>query len=113
MARLLATADAFIAPSRQDNLPNTVLEATACGLPSVAFRIGGMPDMIEHEVTGYLARPFDVHDLAKGLAWVLSDRARLRSLKEAARRKAEHEFGSDRQAERMLAIYEEAMRASC
>ena len=113
MARLLATADAFIAPSRQDNLPNTVLEATACGLPSVAFRIGGMPDMIEHEVTGYLARPFDVDDLAKGLAWMLSDRTRLRSLKEAARHKAEHEFGSDRQADRMLAIYEDAMSGRC
>ena len=80
---------------------------------SVAFRIGGMPDMIEHEVTGYLAHPFDVDDLARGLAWVLSDRGRLRSLKEAARRKAEQEFGSDRQAERMLAIYEDAMSGKC
>lgn len=109
MARLLADADVFVATSRLDNLPNTVMEATACGVPTVAFRIGGMPDMIEHEATGYLARAFDVSDLADGIAWILAEEGRLGALKAAARRKAEREFGSNLQAERMLAIYERAM----
>lgn len=112
MASLLANADVFVATSRLDNLPNTVMEATACGVPTVAFRIGGMPDMIEHQVTGYLARAFEVTDLADGISWVLADDARLRALKAAARVKAEREFGSDLQAERMLAIYEQATAAS-
>lgn len=111
MANLLADADVFVATSRLDNLPNTVMEATACGVPTVAFRIGGMPDMIEHEVTGYLAHPFDVNDLASGISWVLADEARLSLLKAAARRKAEQEFGSALQTTRMLAIYEQAMHS--
>ena len=109
MAKLLADADVFVSTSRLDNLPNTVLEATACGVPTVAFNIGGMPDMIDHQTTGYLARAFDVNDLADGLSWVLADESRLSALKTAARMKAERDFGSDLQAERMLAIYERAM----
>jgi len=109
MAGLLADADVFVATSRLDNLPNTVMEATACGVPTVSFRIGGMPDMIEHEATGYLAQPFDVSDLAGGISWVLTDEARLKRLKSAARKKAEQEFGNALQADRMMAIYERAM----
>jgi glycosyltransferase involved in cell wall biosynthesis len=110
MARVFGEADLFVATSRLDNLPNTVMEATACGIPTVAFRIGGMPDMIEHQRTGYLAQPFDADDLAAGISWALEDETRLRALKAAARSKAEREFGSDLQAERMLAIYDRAMR---
>jgi glycosyltransferase involved in cell wall biosynthesis len=110
MARLFGQADLFVATSRLDNLPNTVMEATACGIPTVAFRIGGMPDMIEHQRTGYLARAFDAADLAAGISWALEDESRLRALKEAARGKAEREFGSGLQAARMLAIYDRAMR---
>jgi len=113
MATLLADADVFVATSRLDNLPNTVMEATACGLPTVAFRIGGMPDMIEHQATGYLARPFEVADLADGIFWVLANGARLEALKSAARSKAEREFGSALQAERMLSIYERAIINDC
>jgi glycosyltransferase involved in cell wall biosynthesis len=111
MAKLLADSDVFVSTSRLDNLPNTVMEATACGVPTVAFNIGGMPDMIDHQTTGYLARAFDVNDLADGLSWVLADESRLSALKTAARMKAERDFGSDLQAERMLAIYERAIRS--
>lgn len=109
MADVLGEADVFVAPSRLDNLPNTVMEATSCGVPTVAFRIGGMPDMIDHQETGYLADPFDVDDLARGIGWVLADDGRLAALKTAARRKAEAEFGSRLQAERMLQVYENAV----
>jgi glycosyltransferase involved in cell wall biosynthesis len=64
-------ADAHLVPSRIDNLPNTVGEAMCCGLPSVGFRIGGLPDLIDHRRTGYLAEPFDVNDFAAGIHWVL------------------------------------------
>ncbi len=49
-----AAADVFVAPSLEDNLPNGVMEAMSCGTPCVAFDIGGMPDMIEHERTDSL-----------------------------------------------------------
>ncbi|SRR5579862_205238 len=65
-------ADVFVAPSLQENLPNTVLEALSCGTPCVAFAIGGMPDLIVHQENGFLAEPFDAQALARGIAWVLS-----------------------------------------
>src|SRR5690606_32116939 len=54
LALLYSCADVFVAPSVQDNLPNTVMEALCCGVPCVAFSIGGMPDMISHQQNGYL-----------------------------------------------------------
>jgi FkbM family methyltransferase len=84
---LYNAADVLVAPSRIDNLPNTVAEATASGLPSVAFRVGGLPDLITHRRSGYLAEPFDVEDLAAGITWVLAqERGELsRAVSEQAR----------------------------
>ena len=63
---LYAAADVFAAPSLQDNLPNTVMEAAACGLPTVAFDIGGMRDLVRHRETGWLAPPRDAVHVAFG-----------------------------------------------
>jgi glycosyltransferase involved in cell wall biosynthesis len=70
---LYCAADALVIPSRQDNLPNTGLEAMACGTPVVAFNTGGMADIVTHKATGYLAEPFSTDDLAHGISWVLSE----------------------------------------
>ena len=67
-------ADVMVLPTEADNLPNTIQEATACGTPCVGFKVGGMPDMIKHKETGYLANPFDTQDLATGIDWVLKNR---------------------------------------
>jgi len=105
-------ADAFIAPSVQDNLPNTVMEAMACGTPCIAFDIGGMPDMIDHRINGYLAKPFDVDDLAGGIAWLLEDETRLGDLSRAARDKVAREYSLRFIAARYLDIYREATEQS-
>jgi glycosyltransferase involved in cell wall biosynthesis len=109
LAIAYSAADVFIAPSLQDNLPNTVLEAIACGTPCVAFEIGGMPDMIEHQQNGYLARPFVTEDLAQGVAWVLEDHARLQTLAHHARQKALQEFALKIQAYRYQNLYQEIL----
>lgn len=70
LAAAYAAADVFCSPSLEENMANTVLEALSCGVPVVAFRIGGMPDMIEHGVNGLLAKPLDDEDLALALARV-------------------------------------------
>ena len=88
LSLLYAAVDVMVVPSRQDNLPNTVVESLACGTPVVAFHIGGMPDMITHQINGYLAKSFDVSDLAAGINWVLSDRNRYKALCIKAREKA-------------------------
>jgi glycosyltransferase involved in cell wall biosynthesis len=104
LARLYAAADVFVAPSRQDNLPNTVLEAVACGTPCVAFDTGGLRDLIDTRATGWLAKPFDTEDLARGIAWVLAH-PRATELSAAVRLKAERELGTELHAKRMLALY--------
>lgn len=104
-----AAADVFVAPSVQDNLPNTVMEAMACGTPCVAFRIGGMPDMVDHGSNGYLARPFDPGDLAEGIRRLMTDEARRTAFGEAARRRCEKDFSASRTAEAYLSLYSELL----
>jgi len=58
----------------------------------VAFNIGGMPDLIEHQQNGYLAKPFESLDLARGIHWVLENKERWNRLSKRAREKVEAEF---------------------
>ncbi len=71
MAEIYNCADVMCVPSRMDNLPNTAVEAQSCGLPVVAFDVGGLRDIVEHSETGYLAKPYDVDDFARGVESVL------------------------------------------
>ena len=72
--RLLYSAvDILIVPSRKEAFGQTASEAQACGTPVVAFKIGGLSDIVKHKHTGYLAEPFDTLDLAKGIKWILSN----------------------------------------
>ncbi len=107
LALVYAAADVFVSPSTQDNLSNTVVEAIACGIPCVAFNVGGMPDIIEHQQNGYLAQPYKVEDFARGIAWVLENRERYRKLSDRAREKAEQEFALEIQARRYLSLFTE------
>lgn len=66
-----SAADVFVAPSRQDNLPNTVVEAAACGLPIAAFDTGGMSDIVSDGEIGVLAPAFNTVALADGIARLL------------------------------------------
>jgi glycosyltransferase involved in cell wall biosynthesis len=64
--------DVYVTPTLADNLPQTCLEAMACGVPIVGFNVGGIPDMIEHEITGYLSKYRDSNDLVKGINYILT-----------------------------------------
>ncbi|HHH35321.1 MAG TPA: glycosyltransferase, partial [Gammaproteobacteria bacterium] len=109
LVTLYSAADVFVAPSRQDNLPNTVMEALACGTACAAFDIGGMPDMIEHKKNGYLATPYDPADLANGIRWVLSDADRLDRLEHAARKKVLDEFDINLISKRYIDLYQSCL----
>ena len=111
VASLNSAADVFVAPSLQDNLPNTVMEALACGTPVVAFHIGGMPDMIDQGVTGWLAKPFDPDDLAQGIIYVIEDSDKQREMELRAREKVEREYAADVSARRYTRLYEEILSA--
>ena len=101
---LYSAADALVVPSRQDNLPNTAVEAHACGTPVIAFNIGGLSDIVEHQRTGYLAKAFETDDLAAGIQWILLhlDKAATRKL---ARDYAERFFNSKVVAKQYADVY--------
>jgi glycosyltransferase involved in cell wall biosynthesis len=69
-------ADVFVSPSLADNQPTTVMESLCCGTPVVGFDVGGIPDMIEHKVNGYLAKYQDAKDLADGIEFCLNKHLR-------------------------------------
>jgi len=102
---LYCAADCYVLPSRVDNLPNMVMEAMACGTPCIGFRIGGVPDLIDHEENGFIAPAFDVEALARGIQWVTADVRRQRILGEAARRKVATTFSPPQVATAHLDLY--------
>lgn len=67
-----SAADVFAMPSLEDNLPNTIMESLACATPVLAFKIGGVPEMIIHQQTGYLAEAAQAEDFKNGLIWILN-----------------------------------------
>jgi glycosyltransferase involved in cell wall biosynthesis len=109
LALAYSAADIFIAPSVQDNLPNTIMEALACGTPCIGFDIGGLPDMIEHQKNGFLADPYEVSSLVHGIVWLLEDRERYLKLVDRARRKVEQEFTLEVQAKQYLSLFSQVL----
>ena len=98
-------ADVMLIPSRQDNLPNTAVEAHACGVPVVAFDIGGLSDIVKHQQTGYLAKAFDVADFARGINWILENNKKLK-LAENARNQIKNNFSTEIIANKYIDIYD-------
>jgi glycosyltransferase involved in cell wall biosynthesis len=110
MALLYSAADACVAPSTQENLSNSVMEALSCGTPVVAFNIGGMPDMIDHQGNGYLATPFASDDLSTGIMWVLENKTRHEMLAQHSREKVVERFDLKTVANRYLALYQDILK---
>ena len=102
MISLYSSADLFVTPSLQDNLPNVIMEAMACNTPCVGFEIGGIPEMIVHRQNGYLAKTADSYDLAECIEYVLE---RSQSLGEASRLYVENNYRECVIAERYMDLY--------
>lgn len=107
MASLYNAVQAFVTPSLQDNLPNTIVEAMACGTPCIGFQVGGIPEMIDHKVNGYIARYQDAADLAEGMLYVLQQ-ADYESLSRAAVKKAGMTYGESAVAMKYIKIYNQS-----
>ncbi len=108
LAKMYCSADVFICPSRVDNLPNTVAEAMACGVPCIGFNVGGLPEMIDHKKNGWLAKPFDPEDLAIGIDWVVNHQNH-KILRAAAREKALKEYSLLVMRDRYQKLYAELL----
>lgn len=109
LALLYNSADVAVVPSRQENLPQTATEAQSCGCPVVAFNCTGLSDAVVHLETGYLAKAFDVSDMAQGLEWILIDAARQAELGRAARERALRLWAPEVVVPQYLSVYRSAI----
>ena len=96
--------DLFATPSLEDNLPNTIMEAMACGTPCVGFNVGGIPEMIDHLHNGYVATYRDAGDFANGIYWLLTEPG-YDSLCEQAARKAATHYAESVVAKKYIDLY--------
>lgn len=103
MVQLYNAVDIYVTPSLQDNLPNTIMEALSCGIPCVGFNVGGIPEMIDHQQTGYVATYQDAQDFADGILWTLS--ADYDTLSRQARNKAIVTYGENTVAHQYIQVY--------
>ncbi len=96
--------DIYVTPSLEDNLPNTIMEAMACGIPCVGFHVGGIPEMIDHLHNGYVARYKSAEDFANGIYWILTE-PDYANLSEQAWRKVAGHYSESVVARRYTALY--------
>ena len=101
---LYSAVDLFVTSSLDENLPNTIMEAMACGTPCVGFNTGGIPEMIDHKQNGYIAEYKNAMDLAKGIKWVLNE-ADYSKLSNNAREKVINNYSEDIVARQYIELY--------
>ena len=102
---LYNAVDVMVVPSLQENLSNAIMESLSCGVPVVAFDIGGNKDMITHMKNGYLATPFDTQDLKNGINFILNHK-NYNSISNNARKKVERDFDSNIVSKRYIELYQ-------
>jgi glycosyltransferase involved in cell wall biosynthesis len=112
LAKVYAAADVMVVPSRYEAFGQTASEALACGTPVVAFDVTGLKDIVDKQQNGYLAKPYETEDLARGIAWVLEDPDRHQKLCRSARLKVEEKFTLQVQARAYKNLYEEILQAA-
>jgi glycosyltransferase involved in cell wall biosynthesis len=99
----------LVLPSLDDNLPQSGLEAMACGTPVVAFATGGIPDYVRHGETGLLARTGDEEELAAGIKWLVERPDAAIRMGCAAREMTIRDFGLENQARAYLDLYRQLL----
>lgn len=105
LALYYSATDVFLVPSLEDNLPYTVMESLSCGTPVVAFKTGGIPDMVKHKENGYLAQYRSTSDLAEGIRWVYEHPDR-NLLNANARKAVEDQFMESNVAQKHIELYQ-------
>ena len=88
LASLYSAVDLIATTSNVESFGQTISEAHSCGTPAVAFKATGLRDIILHQKTGYLAKPFSIKSFAYGIEWILKDKERYKKLSENARNRA-------------------------
>lgn len=104
-----SAADLFVFPSTADNLPLVLQESMACGTPTVAFDVGGVPDLVRPGVTGYLAAPRDIEAFCDGIKQLLENAPLRADIAENCRQITLQEYSIELQVSRYRKLYETAL----
>jgi glycosyltransferase involved in cell wall biosynthesis len=110
VAEEMARSDVLVLPSHMETSPNVVAEAMCAGLPVVATRVGGVPAMVEHGVTGQLVAPRDDVALAQALRQTFENPDRAGAMAERARKLAKERHGADVAVRATLSAYERVLQ---
>jgi L-malate glycosyltransferase len=106
---LLSCSDLFLKPSQSESFGLSALEAMACEVPVVSSSVGGLPELIEHSKTGYIAEIGDVERMAKYAVDLLSNPAKHAAFAGASRKRAEEMFNEDLVVSQYLRYYEKVL----
>lgn len=109
--QLLAACDLFVLPSESEGMPNALLEAMAAGLPAIATSVGGVPEVIEHNVTGLLVPPCEPAALSKAILALLNNEDLRHRLARAGRERVVRYFSFDRLMSVLNTLYAELSEA--
>ena len=110
--RLLRESAVFMLPSYQEGLPMAILDAMAYGLPVVSTYVGGIPQLINNGVNGYLAQPGDCEAIADGICCILDNADVYKKLSEESYKTAKDEFGFETHLDKLEAVYDEILGIS-
>jgi glycosyltransferase involved in cell wall biosynthesis len=108
LVEVFNAVDLFVIPSLEDNLPNIIMESMACGTPVVGFKAGGIPQLIDHLKTGYLAQYKSANDLAQGIYWCLN-KADRKEMSFQSRDKALHQYSEEVVARQYMSLFDEVV----
>ena len=107
LAAVYSAADIFLLPSLEDNLPNTMLEAMACGTPVISFQIGGMPEVIRDDVHGYTVPAADLDAFAEKIVHLMAADDTRKQMSAACRTLIEDKFRLEHQANAYARLFSE------
>ena len=111
MSSVYSAADIYATSAIHDNQPNTVVEAMACGVPVIAFSVGGIPELVKPGVTGLLAQGGDVTGFREAIAELLQHDSKREPMKLECRRTVLREFSLELQCKRYTELYDAALKA--
>jgi glycosyltransferase involved in cell wall biosynthesis len=106
MANIYQKSVVTVVPSKMENLPFVAMESLACGTPIVAYNVGGIPDLVEHGKNGYLAKPYDIKDLSKGVETIVTSSILQKEYGKYGRAKMVESFNLKNVAKHYLSLYE-------
>jgi glycosyltransferase involved in cell wall biosynthesis len=107
---ILVNSDVFVLPSRWEGLPFTIIEAMMAGLPVIASKVGGVPELVDDGITGFLVPPGDYRSLAQAIQKLVDDKNLREVMGKNGREKALKLFTVERMLSETAKVYDEVLR---